>query len=122
VRARRVAERVIAGLAGREPLPRICANAGVSARTLQRTFQREVGMSFELWRRQLRLVKAIELMASGASVKETAFAVGYLQPSALVASFRLTFGVTPKQWIAEHVGGTGLVSGQAAREGCSGAL
>jgi AraC-like DNA-binding protein len=76
----------------------LCANAGVSARTIQRTFQKEVGTDFESWRRQVRLIKAVELLISGFSVKEVAFAVGYSQPSPFVETFRRTFGMTPRVW------------------------
>ena len=47
---------------------------------MERIFQREVGMSFETWRRQARLMKAVELLVSGCAVKEVAFEVGYKQP------------------------------------------
>jgi AraC-like DNA-binding protein len=79
-------------------LAALCADAGVGIRTIQRTFRKEVGTDFATWRRQVRLTKAVELLASGCSVKEVAFAVGYSQPSAFVDTFRRTFGVTPKAW------------------------
>ena len=81
-----------------KPLAALCADAGVGIRTIQRTFRKEVGTDFATWRRQVRLTKAVELLASGYSVKEVAFAVGYSQPSAFVDTFRRTFGVTPKAW------------------------
>jgi AraC-like DNA-binding protein/mannose-6-phosphate isomerase-like protein (cupin superfamily) len=78
----------------------VCAEAGVSVRTIERLFRAELGISFELWRRQVRLTKAIELLVAGVSVKEVAFHVGYCQPSAFVELFRRTFGTTPKAWIS----------------------
>jgi quercetin dioxygenase-like cupin family protein len=56
--------------------------------------------SFESWRRQARLTKAVELLVSGYSIKEVAGKVGYCQPSAFVEMFRRTFGTTPKVWIS----------------------
>jgi AraC-like DNA-binding protein/mannose-6-phosphate isomerase-like protein (cupin superfamily) len=76
----------------------LCDRAGASVRTIERVFQREVGLSFESWRSQFRLMKAIELLANGSPVKEVAFQVGYRQPSAFVAMFRRTLGATPKAW------------------------
>ncbi|HTP88255.1 MAG TPA: helix-turn-helix transcriptional regulator [Bryobacteraceae bacterium] len=76
----------------------LCAHAGASVRTIQRAFRREVGMDFESWRRQVRLMKGIELLVAGRSVKEVAYAVGYRQPSAFVQLFRKTMGTTPKAW------------------------
>jgi AraC-like DNA-binding protein len=84
----------------REPLPRLCAGAGASIRTMERVFRREVGMSFEEWRRQVRMMKAVELLVAGLTVKEAAFEVGYGQPSAFVEVFRRTLGSTPKAWLA----------------------
>jgi AraC-like DNA-binding protein len=81
-----------------ETLASLCAAAGVGVRTIQRTFQMDVGTDFDTWRRQARLTKAVELLVSGRSVKEVAFAVGYRQPSAFVEAFRRTFGSTPKAW------------------------
>ena len=100
-RALRVAQMVIGNLGGRARLPSICASAGVSVRTLERAFRREVGTDFETWRRHVRLMKAVELLVSGSSVKEAAFAVGYEQPNPLVTVFRATFGVTPKAWVSD---------------------
>ena len=78
----------------------LCDNAGASTRTIERIFQRQVGTSFETWRRQARLMKAVELLVAGYSVKETAYQVGYRQTGAFVTMFRHTFGKTPKAWIS----------------------
>jgi AraC-like DNA-binding protein len=99
-RALTVAQAVIGNPALRLPLTSLCASAGVSVRTLERAFRKEAGIDFESWRRQVRLMKAVELLVSGCSVKEVSFAVGYQQPSAFVALFRATFGTTPKAWIS----------------------
>ena len=99
-RALSVAQAVLANPALGDSLRSICAGAGLSVRTLERVFQREVGTDFECWRRQVRLMRAVELLVSGCSVKEVAFSVGYQNPSAFVALFRGTFGTTPKAWIS----------------------
>jgi AraC-like DNA-binding protein len=97
-RASAVARVVIESPALSKPLAELCAEAGVGVRTLQRTFQREVGMNFESWRRQVRLMKAVELLVARRSVKEAAFRVGYRNSGALVALFRQTFGKSPRAW------------------------
>jgi AraC family transcriptional regulator of arabinose operon len=99
-RALRVAQAVIADPAGSRSIAALCGYAGLSVRTLQRSFRREVGMDFESWRRQVRLMKALELLVAGRSVKEVAYAVGYQQTGSFVTLFRLTLGATPKAWIA----------------------
>ena len=65
---------------------------------MERIFQKEVGMSFEAWRRQVRLMKAIELLVEGCPVKGVAATVGYRQPGAFIELFRNTLGMTPKSW------------------------
>jgi AraC-like DNA-binding protein len=78
----------------------LCAEAGVSVRTIERVFRKEIGIDFESWRRQVRLTKAVELLVSGFSIKEVAYKIGYCQSSAFVEMFRRTFGTTPKAWIS----------------------
>jgi AraC family transcriptional regulator of arabinose operon len=99
-RAVAVAERLLANQAGNPSLRSLCAGAGASVRTIQRLFRAEVGASFVTWRRQARLLRAVERLAGGHSVKQVAFEVGYRQPSAFVEMFRRTFGATPRAWAA----------------------
>jgi AraC-like DNA-binding protein len=98
-RARAIADAVITNPADRRSLATLCESVGASVRTIQRVFQREVGSDFEFWRRQARLMKALELLVSGRSVKETSFALGYRQPTAFVEMFRGILGTTPGAWI-----------------------
>jgi AraC-like DNA-binding protein len=67
---------------------------------MERTFLKDVGSSFDSWRRQVRLMKAMEFLVSGDSIKEVAFKIGYRQSSAFVEMFRSTFGATPKAWFS----------------------
>jgi AraC-like DNA-binding protein len=99
-RALAVAEAVLTNPAQSKPLAALCAGVGVSVRTIERAFRKDVGTDFESWRRQARLVKAVELLVAGRSIKEVAFAIGYRQSSAFVEMFRRTFGATPKAWIS----------------------
>lgn len=103
-RAVAVARAVIANPALRISLKSMCASAGLSVRTLERIFRREVGTDFEYWRRQVRLMKAVELLVSGRRVKQVSSSVGYKHPSAFVALFRETFGTTPKAWVSAVMG------------------
>lgn len=100
-RALAITQMLIATQAHNPSLASLCARAGASPRTIQRVFRREVGADFATWRRQARLMKAVELLAAGNSVKQVAFDVGYRQPSAFVEMFRQTLGATPKTW-AQH--------------------
>src|SRR5262249_2172092 len=98
-RARKVADIVTGDPGDRRTLARLCAKVPASVRTIQRLFRSEVGSDFEFWRRQVRLMKAVELLVSGHSVKETSFALGYHQPSAFVEMFRGILGSTPRAWV-----------------------
>jgi AraC-like DNA-binding protein len=97
-RALAVARACIRRQAGAPSLAVLCREAGVSVRTLERTFRREIGTTFEYWRRQVRLMKGIELLVEGHPVKAVASEVGYRQASAFVEVFRRTFGIAPKAW------------------------
>ncbi|MEO9191116.1 MAG: helix-turn-helix transcriptional regulator [Acetobacteraceae bacterium] len=71
------------------------SEAGASVRTLARLFRRETGMSFQQWRRQLRLTEAVALLSAGATPARAAARVGYASTPAFGAALRATFGVTP---------------------------
>jgi len=98
-RALAVAEATLRNPAESRSMASLCSEVGVGARTIQRAYLKDVGTSFESWRRQVRLMKAVELLVSGYSIKEVAGMVGYCQPSAFVEMFRKTFGTTPKAWV-----------------------
>jgi AraC-like DNA-binding protein/mannose-6-phosphate isomerase-like protein (cupin superfamily) len=99
-RALAVAQAILRDPAESKTLVRLCAEVGVSVRTIERSFRKDVGTDFESWRRQVRLTKAVELLVSKRSIKEVAYKVGYRQSSAFVEMFRRAFGTTPKAWIS----------------------
>lgn len=99
-RAHALADCILENLSMPRPLGSQCRNFGVSVRTMQRLFRRELGIDVETWRRHARLIKAIELLSAGRRVKEVAAAVGYHQTATLTTAFRLAFGVPPKTWLA----------------------
>lgn len=101
-RALAVVRAVVADPGRSISLDRLCAQTGVGVRTMQRIFQRELGSDFDSWRRQVRVTRAVQLLASGLSVKEASYRVGYNQPSAFIDVFRRMIGVTPKAWVQSH--------------------
>lgn len=72
--------------------------AGSSPRTIERLFLAETKMTIGDWRRQLRLLHGVRLLASGAAVGASAREAGYASPSAFIAAFRKTFGTTPRRY------------------------
>ena len=81
-----------------ESIERIAEHASTSVRTLERLFQKETGLSFGKWRQQLRLLQSLQLLAGGRPVAAVAAAIGYASPSAFIAMFRKTLGITPSRY------------------------
>jgi AraC-like DNA-binding protein len=67
----------------------LARSTGASKRTLERLFLRETAMTLGRWRRRLRLVEALRLLAQGHAVTRVALGVGYQSPpSVFIAAFR----------------------------------
>lgn len=79
-------------------LAAIAKGSGASARTLARDFRRETGLSFGAWRAQLRLMRALELLAQRRSVTDVGLRLGYDSTSAFINKFKRHLGVTPARY------------------------
>lgn len=71
---------------------------GFSQRNLIRSIRAETGMSFREFRRQIRIMVAIEKLSDGQSVSSVALDVGFESPSAFIHAFRLINGTTPRKY------------------------
>ena len=78
-------------------LDRFAEQAGASRRTLARLFRAETGLGFAEWRARLRAIDGLARLSEGASVAETANAVGYASPSAFSAMIHRTLGSPPRR-------------------------
>jgi AraC-like DNA-binding protein len=78
----------------------LARRAGASRRTMERLFLAETKMTVGQWRRRLRLLHAMRLLAQGAPVTTVSLEVGYSSVSAFVAVFRKEFGTTPGGYAA----------------------
>jgi AraC-like DNA-binding protein/mannose-6-phosphate isomerase-like protein (cupin superfamily) len=94
-RLRRVAEALLADPSDPRDLEGFAHVAGASVRTLERLFRADTGMSFQQWRRQLRMTEALARIAQGVPIARVAAEVGYASVPAFGAAFRQTFGATP---------------------------
>jgi AraC-like DNA-binding protein len=94
-RATRVAQDVLAAPAADDPLDTLARRHGAGRRTLERLFRAETGMSFGMWRQQVRLLHSVSALAEGRPVTEAALDAGYASMSAYIAAFKRTFGCTP---------------------------
>jgi AraC-like DNA-binding protein len=83
-------------------LSALAREVGLSERSLFRNFQKETGLSPGQWRRQMQVLRSLELLAEGHSVTETSFEVGYESVGAFIRAFRQTVGVTPTVYAHEQ--------------------
>lgn len=97
-RARRISAAFRADPSDRRTSSEWARIAGASERTLERLFRAEVGMTFGRWQQQARLLRALEILASGESVTRAALEVGFETPSAFIAMFRRAMGTTPAKY------------------------
>jgi AraC-like DNA-binding protein len=70
----------------------------ITGKTIQRLFAKETGMTFGQWRQQIRLLRALERLATGDKVLDVALQLGYESPSAFTTMFKRQFGRTPSQF------------------------
>lgn len=97
-RLRRVMDALVENPGDGRSLEAIAASCGASGRTLARLFRSETGMSFVEWRRQLRLLEAIDRLGSGQAVTNVALDLGYRSLSAFSAMFRRALSSSPTDY------------------------
>ena len=74
----------------------VCKAAGLSERTLRRRFRTAIGMSWEDYRRQARLLKAAALLNDGRmAIGQIAAEVGFESQSAFARAFKDLTGSSP---------------------------
>lgn len=98
-RALRVAQTLFADPGDRRTLMKLCTDSGASKRTIERLFLDETKMTFGKWRQQLRLLRAMELLAAGEKVSFAAAEAGYESTSAFISMFRKQLGTTPRRYL-----------------------
>ncbi len=100
MRALKVAEALAEDPANPLTLEDWSNEVGASSRTLKRLFQAQTGVTFRQWRKQVRLLAALEKLALGEPVTNVAMAVGYDSTSAFIEMFREQLGTTPGKYFA----------------------
>jgi AraC-like DNA-binding protein len=99
---KRLAARLAENSGATKDLAALARGAGLSERSLFRNFQKETGLSPGQWRRQMQMLRSLELLVEGWSVTDTAFEVGYESVGAFIRAFRETVGVTPTVYAREQ--------------------
>ena len=102
-RLRKIVQVLITDPADQRGLDEWASVVGASKRTLTRLFPAQTGMTFRTWRQQRRLLRALELLASGRNVTAVALELGYESTSAFIAMFRRSLGQTPTQYLGNSV-------------------
>lgn len=69
-------------------------------KTISRLFRRDTGMSYQQWRQQWRLMKAVEMLATGERITDTAMALDFASDSAFIYFFRTMTGMTPGRYFS----------------------
>jgi len=88
-------------------LQQLVTEVGASGKTINRIFQRETGMSYQQWRQQWRLLKAIEMLAVKTRLSNTASLLGFASDSAFIAFFKDMTGQTPRAYFRRGIEGIG---------------
>lgn len=80
-------------------LGELSQQVGASTKTITRIFNKEVGMSYQSWRQQWRLLSAIELLSNNWRVADVAHQLAFSSDSAFISFFRDKSGYTPSMFI-----------------------
>lgn len=72
---------------------------GASSRTLMRLFNKEMGVSFNAWRQQVRLMEALPRLLAGESMQRVANDLGYGSARTFSAMFSRLLGESPREYL-----------------------
>lgn len=99
---KRMATQLAEGPKTAKDLAAVARAVGLSERSLFRNFQKETGLSPGQWRRQMQVLRSLELLAEGRSVTETSLEVGYESAGAFIRAFRQIVGTTPTEYVRKQ--------------------
>lgn len=97
-RAQKICRRLLQQPDDASTLADWAAHLQIDVKTIQRLFASQTGMTFGQWRQQARLLRALELLATGERIIDIALALGYESPGAFATMFRKHFGLAPSQF------------------------
>lgn len=100
LRAKRVADALVADPGKHETFHGLCRKCGASERTIHRVFVAETNLTFGKWRQQLRLLHALQRLSAGHKITAVAMDSGYDSTSAFIAMFKKQLGTTPTRYFS----------------------
>lgn len=86
----------LGGITRLPPLHVLAQRAGASGKTISRILRKQTGLSYQQWRQQWRLVKAIELLAERCSLSAVASQLDFSSDSAFSVFFKNMVGCSPR--------------------------
>ena len=101
LRLRHLCEAILEAPDDQRSFDELAEDSGASPRTLARLCRNELGVSFSVWRQQVRFHHALEALSRGAPVGLVARDCGYRSASAFSAAFRKTMGQPPSRALAD---------------------
>lgn len=101
-RLQKIAQSMLNEPANNQSVEQWASIGATSSRTLRRLVRTELNMTFNMWRQQIQLIQAMEMLARGKSVGDVSFALGYATPSNFIAMFRKVYGESPARYFSRH--------------------
>lgn len=93
-----ICEAILASPQDNRTLDDWASQHGATARTLSRLFTSELGVPFQVWRQQARVMTALPRLAAGEPVTTVALEMGYDTPGAFSAMFKRLLGMSPSRY------------------------
>jgi AraC-like DNA-binding protein len=100
-RLMRIMETLLENPGDERSFEQLATDSGASTRTLSRLFSKSTGMGFGEWRKQLKLLAAIDRLGQGHPVTRVALDLGYNSASAFTAMFKRTLGAPPGSYLKD---------------------
>jgi AraC-like DNA-binding protein len=86
-------------------LGELSSHVGATGKTIGRIFQRDTGMSYQEWRQQWRVLRAIELLVTGHAVSHITSQLGFSTDSSFITFFKHMQGCAPGAYMKKARGG-----------------
>lgn len=83
------------------PLAKLAAKNGATGKTISRIMVKETGLTYQQWRQQWRLLKAIELLAETHTISDVASILEFSSDSAFVTFFKNMTGSRPRVYMGK---------------------